>query len=921
MKEKGTISVHSENIFPIIKKFLYSDHDVFLRELVANAVDATQKLKQLTSLGAYEGNVEKLGITVEVNEKLKTLTISDQGLGMTAEEVKQYINQVAFSGATAFVEKYKDQGQQQQLIGFFGLGFYSAFMVADRVDIITKSYQKDSEAVLWTCDGSTSFELSKAVKKEVGTDIVLHLNADSEEFLQAYKIKEVLQRYCKFLPVEITFGGEVINNTHPLWVKTPSELKDEDYLSFYKELYPFSPDPLFWIHLNVDYPFNLTGVLYFPKLTQRLEQNPNKIQLYARQVFITDEVKDIVPPFLMLLHGIIDSPDIPLNVSRSYLQADSNVKKINAYISKKVADKLEELFKKDQKTYEEKWPSMDLFVKYGMLTEDKFYERAKDFVLLKTVAGKYVTLPAYKETIKEKQTDGDQLVVLYAHNPAKQDWQVQACTQRGYDVLLLDGQLDGHFIETLESKLEKVRFKSVDSAPIDQLIGSKEVQSELTEKEQQVLQDLYKQAIPDASVTWSIASLGEEELPVVVTVPEFSKRLHAMAQMQPYMGTAPLLPLQAAINTNHPLVSRLLSMEDKGEQHRLALQAYQLGLLSQNMLEGAALSEFMKHAAASMAGKGLIGSALVDAVRLQLNVEVVGWGFSAHRHINRCAVFTLPPVLFTFYKHYLCYLTENAVRPDKRRYVVEGEDGKHYIDLDYYGEALLGKIPISWQQAIEQYPKATLLAHGTVPWHIAHMKNALTDAFRRQDVEQVLKLSADMGHYIADANVPLHTTQNYNGQLTGQEGIHSLWETRLPELFQTEYNCFVGQATYVSDPQRRAWEAVVQAHRLVVPLLKLEKELSQGCKELSKFSYEKRGEALQRVYTVSYAKAYHDALEGQVEHQLGAAIKMVGDFWLTCWMDAGCPNLCDLPQLPMAAEDEPITKDQHLCGSVRECGG
>lgn len=393
MQEKGTISVHSENIFPIIKKFLYSDHEVFLRELVSNAVDAVQKLKQLSAMGEYESSVNDLRIQITVNEKLKTLTISDQGLGMTADEIKKYINQVAFSGATAFVEKYKDKGQQQ-LIGFFGLGFYSAFMVANRVDIITRSYQPEAEAVYWTCDGSTTFEMNQAIKKEVGTDVILHLNQDAEEFLQQSKIQELLHKYCKFLPVPIEFNGKVVNNTQPLWTKSPQALQDKDYLDFYQELYPHSAAPLFWIHLNVDYPFNLTGVLYFPATTHKLEHHPNKIQLYAKQVFITEEVKDIVPSFLMLLHGVIDSPDIPLNVSRSALQADSHVKKINAYITKKVADKLEELFKKDSKAYESKWPHIDLFVKYGMLTEEKFYEKAKDFMLLQTADQEYFTLDA-----------------------------------------------------------------------------------------------------------------------------------------------------------------------------------------------------------------------------------------------------------------------------------------------------------------------------------------------------------------------------------------------------------------------------------------------------------------------------------------------------------------------------------------------
>jgi molecular chaperone HtpG len=601
IQEKGTISVHSENIFPIIKKFLYSDHDVFLRELVANAVDATQKLKQLASFGEYDGEIAHPRIKVTINEKLKTLTISDEGIGMTADEIKKYINQVAFSGATAFVEKYKDKGQQQ-LIGFFGLGFYAAFMVADRVDIITKSYQKDAEAVHWTCDGSTTFELRKAVKKELGTDVVLHLNQESEEFLQNTKIKEILNKYCKFLPVEIEFDGQVINNTQPIWIKSPNDLKEEDYLKFYKELYPFSPDPLFWIHLNVDYPFNLTGVLYFPPSTDKLEHSPNKIQLYAKQVFITEEVKDIVPPFLMLLHGVIDSPDIPLNVSRSYLQADSNVKKINSYITKKVADKLDELFKKHRKAYEEKWPSIGLFVKYGMLTEDKFYEKAKDFILFKNVDHTYFTLAEYPDTIKAKQTDQQgNVIVLYATNSDKQHFYIEACKQRGYDVLLFEGQLDSHFLENLEHKLEKIHFKSVDAEPVDQLIGGAGEQptSEIDKEAQEKIQEIYKKAIKDTHVTWSAVPMAADELPVVITIPEFMKRWHAMSQLQPNAGMTPTIQLQAAINVNHPLAKKILTVGEE-EQLKLAARAYQLGLLSQNMLDGAELTGFIKASASSM---------------------------------------------------------------------------------------------------------------------------------------------------------------------------------------------------------------------------------------------------------------------------------------------------------------------------------
>jgi molecular chaperone HtpG len=597
MQEKGTISVHSENIFPIIKKFLYSDHEVFLRELVANAVDATQKLKQLASIGEYAGSIDRPRIKITINENLKTLTISDQGLGMTAEEIKQYINQVAFSGARDFVEKYKDKGQQQQLIGFFGLGFYSAFMVADKVEITTKSYQKEAEPVHWSCDGSTTFELNKAVKTEVGTDVVLHINQESEEFLAKERIKTILNKYCKFLPVEIEFDGKVINQTQPLWTKTPSNLKDEDYITFYKELYPFASEPLFWIHLNVDYPFNLTGVLYFPQVANNLEQNPPKIQLYAKQVFITDEVKDMVPGFLMLLHGVIDSPDIPLNVSRSYLQTDSNVRKINSYITKKVADKLEELFKKDRKTYEEKWSGIEVFVKYGMLTEDKFYERAKDFVLLKNTAQEHFTLAEYQAKIKPQQTDKQQnLVMLYTNDPSKQDLYIQACQDRGYDVLVLNSPIDSHFISFLEQKLDKVQLKGVDADNLDQLIDpDNKPASVLNEEEHKRIQAICEEAITDKHVTWSVSPMSIETLPVTITVPELIKRIHHMAQLRTPGGEQTSLHLKATINSNHPLIQKMIHTANKDIQLTLARQVYHLALLSQDMLKGPALSNFIRN--------------------------------------------------------------------------------------------------------------------------------------------------------------------------------------------------------------------------------------------------------------------------------------------------------------------------------------
>ena len=487
VEEKGTISINTENIFPIIKKFLYSDHEIFLRELVSNAVDATQKLKRLATIGEYQQDLGEQKVRVSVNKEAKTITISDHGIGMTDEEVKKYINQIAFSGATEFLEKYKDAGEDKQIIGHFGLGFYSSFMVADRVDIITKSYQEGAEPVKWTCDGSTEFELSPTVKKEVGTDVVLHINKDSEEFLEPPRIQGILDKYCKFLPVEIEFDGKVVNNPNPIWTKSPSDLQDEDYLAFYKELYPFSEDPLFWIHLNVDYPFNLTGVLYFPKIKQELEPSRNKIQLYSRQVFITDEVKDVVPEFLMLLHGVVDSPDIPLNVSRSYLQSDSNVKKINAHITKKVADKLNELFKKDRPAYEEKFGSIGLFVKYGMISEDKFYDKAQKFVLLQNTDGKYFTLDEYQEHVAANQTDKDKnLVYLYTTDKGKQYTFIQSAKKKSYDVLNLDGPIDSHFINLLEQKLEKTSLKRVDAETVDKLIDKDEkIESVLSDQEKE----------------------------------------------------------------------------------------------------------------------------------------------------------------------------------------------------------------------------------------------------------------------------------------------------------------------------------------------------------------------------------------------------------------------------------------------------
>jgi len=615
MHEKGSISIHTENIFPIIKKFLYSDHEIFLRELVSNGIDATQKLQRLVSLGEYQGELGDLKVEIKVNKKLKTITVSDNGIGMSADEIKKYINQIAFSGATEFIEKYKEKGDASQIIGFFGLGFYSSFMVADKVEIISKSYLDEKEASHWTCDGSTQFEISSAVRKERGTDVIVHINKDNEEFLEDFRVQQILDKYCKFLPIPVVFGEKeetqkddngkekkvkkekVINNTKPLWTKSPNDLKDEDYLGFYKELYPFSDEPLFWIHLNVDYPFNLTGILYFPKIKNDFEIQKNKIQLYSRQVFITDEVKDIVPEFLMLLHGVIDSPDIPLNVSRSFLQSDSNVKKINAHITKKVADKLGELYKKDRKAFEKKWDDLSIFVKYGMITEEKFYEKAKDFTLLKNTEGKYFTLEEYKEHVKTNQTDKDKrLVHIYTNDPGKQDGYIQSARNRSYDVLVMDGILDSHFINNLEMKVEKTSWKRVDSDTVDKLVDKDEKkESVLSEDQQKELKELFEKAINIEHVTFQVESLPVEELPVVITLPEFMRRMKDMSATGGGMGMMNMPDqLNASINGNHPMISKILEAKREDKKVKLAKQAYDLGLLAQNMLSGNGLTNFIK---------------------------------------------------------------------------------------------------------------------------------------------------------------------------------------------------------------------------------------------------------------------------------------------------------------------------------------
>lgn len=622
VQEKGSISIHTENIFPIIKKFLYSDHEIFLRELVSNAVDATQKIKRLSSLGQFNKDLGDLTIEVSFDEAAKTITVSDKGLGMTAEEVKKYINQIAFSGATEFMEKFKEAKDSAEIIGRFGLGFYSAFMVADKVEIQTLSYQEGAEPVRWVCDGSTEFELTEGSKTERGTDVILYINSENEEFLNKWKLQEILEKYARFMPVPIKFGtkteheedgvddkGEkkwrdvevdnIINNTSPIWTKQPSELKDEDYLAFYSELYPMSEEPLFWIHLNVDYPFNLTGVLYFPKIKNEFEIQKNKIKLFSRQVFITDEVKDIVPEFLMLLHGVIDSPDIPLNVSRSFLQADSNVKKINSYITRKVADKLNDLYRKDRKAYEEKWKDIGLFVKYGMITEEKFYEKAKDFVLLTNTKKEHYTLEEYKAKVKDFQTDkSGTTVYLYTGDAEKQDSYIQAAAKREYDVLVMDAPLDNHFMQQLEVKGEKISFKRVDADVMDKLIEKEDAQKHnLTEDESKRVKEIFEKAIGNATMKVEVESLSADELPVTITMEEWMRRMKDMSRTaggggMNFYGSLPD-SYKVAINGNHKLVSKILTA-DEAHQTDLAKEAYDLALLSQGMLKGADLTAFIQ---------------------------------------------------------------------------------------------------------------------------------------------------------------------------------------------------------------------------------------------------------------------------------------------------------------------------------------
>ncbi|MBI1782243.1 MAG: molecular chaperone HtpG [Sphingobacteriales bacterium] len=606
--QKGSIRVQTENIFPIIKKFLYSDHEIFLRELISNAVDATQKLKTLSSIGEAKGDLGELRIDVKLDAANKTITISDKGLGMTAEEVEKYINQVAFSGAEEFVKKYQGQNENS-IIGKFGLGFYSAFMVSDKVEVITKSYKDDAKAVRWECDGSPEYSLDETEKETRGTEIVLHINEDSKEFLEAHRISDMLNKFCRFLPVPIFFDEKQVNNTNPAWTKKPSELTTEDYQNFYKELYPYNETPLFWIHLNVDYPFNLTGILYFPKIKQSYEIQKDKIQLYCNQVFVTDEVKDIVPEFLMLLQGVIDSPDIPLNVSRSYLQGDPNVKKINAHITKKVADKLEEIFNKERSSFEEKWESLGLFVKYGMMTDDKFLDKANKFHIMEdAVGGKFYTLEEYRAATEALQKNKEgKLVILYTTNPVQQDGYIKACKEKGYVVVKLETIVDASFINHMEMKWENVHFTRVDADVVDNLIDKQELnESVLGKDEETKLKELFTKETPELQVTVEIKGLSKEAPPVVATRPEFMRRMKDMAALSGPMGSFYAnMPdeVTLTVNGNHPIYQNVLAETDAQKQEKVVHNLADLALLSQGLLKGNQLTEFINRSVELLKGE------------------------------------------------------------------------------------------------------------------------------------------------------------------------------------------------------------------------------------------------------------------------------------------------------------------------------
>ncbi|MFQ9315223.1 molecular chaperone HtpG [Dysgonomonas mossii] len=623
MEKTGKIGVTTENIFPIIKKFLYSDHEIFLRELVSNAVDATQKLKTYASLGEFKGEMGSLSVSVSIDKDKGTLTISDKGIGMTDEEIDKYINQIAFSSANEFLDKYKKDANS--IIGHFGLGFYSSFMVSKKVEIITKSFKENAQAVKWSCDGSPEFTLEAVEKAERGTDIILYIDDENKNFLEKAEIDKLLKKYCRFLPIPVIFGKKtewkdgksveteednVINDTNPLWTRKPADLKDEDYKKFYQDLYPFSDEPMFWIHLNVDYPFKLTGILYFPQVKSNIDLNRNKIQLYSNQVFVTDSVEGIVPEFLTLMHGVLDSPDIPLNVSRSYLQSDQNVKKISNHITKKVADRLEEIFKNDRSQFEDKWDSLKLFVEYGMLTDEKFYDRAQKFCLLKNVDGKAFTFEEYKTLISSDQTDKDgNLIYLYTSNKEEQFSYINTAKDKGYDVILFDGQLDVHMAGLLEQKFEKSRFVRVDSDTVDNLIlkeDSKEIN--LTDKQKEELNEAFTSQLPKidkTEFTVDYKSLDEKAQPIQITQNEFMRRMKEMSAMQSGMGFYGEMPnnYNLVLNIEHPLIKKIMADIDNKDKEAVSAYANEnknirqlidLALLSNGMLKGEALSNFIK---------------------------------------------------------------------------------------------------------------------------------------------------------------------------------------------------------------------------------------------------------------------------------------------------------------------------------------
>ncbi len=591
---KGQIGVTTENVFPVIKQFLYSDHEIFLRELVANAVDATSKIKALASTGEYKGELGELKVTVELDESAKTLKITDRGIGMTAEEVDKYINQIAFSSAGEILEKYKDQASG--IIGHFGLGFYSAFMVSTKVTIESLSYREGAKPVFWSCDGSPEFEMGECKKEDRGTVITLYLDSDSDEFAHKERISALLNKYCKFMPFPVEFDGKVVNSVEPIWTKAPSELKEEDYINFYHALYPMEEDPMFYIHLNVDYPFTLTGVLYFPKIKERMAIDKNKIQLYCNQMFVTDHVDNIVPDFLTLLHGVIDSPDIPLNVSRSYLQSDANVKKISTYITKKISDRLEEIFKEQRETYEQKWDNIKLFIEYGMLSDEKFCERAMEFALLKDTEGKYYSIEEYRKSIEESQKDKDgKLVFLYATNPEEQYTSIKAAKDLGYNVLLMDCELDAHFVGLLEQKIESSRFARVDSDAAANLIPKQdEVKPEMSDDDKKALSELFKAALPTGT-EWEIepANLGENAEPVLITQNEFMRRWREMSSIGGVMNFYGSLPesYTVKVNMENPVIGKIWA--DKENTGDTLHQVVDLALLSKGLLKGKDLAEFI----------------------------------------------------------------------------------------------------------------------------------------------------------------------------------------------------------------------------------------------------------------------------------------------------------------------------------------